>query len=189
MTLTNAQPKCYPGLLSDSVEFFAVEGGLKFLSSGKVEAACNMPYHVAKLAEDKIKSEKDTSAALKDWYPNSEFDQVLCFYKCRYGGLDFVADIENNELQEGDYWDCPARKTCKYNGIICKPPTVNGIELTSFDVQLLKLLSTSATNEKIAFDLQIPFGSLHKPKQALYEKFKVQTRQELTIKTRDLNII
>ena len=121
---------------------------------------------------------------------NSVFDQQNQFLKCRYGGLDFSADIKDNHFQEGDYWDCPKRATCAFNGIICKAPTYNGQKLSPIDIKLMKLLSTNATNEVIADALNLALGTFHKLKKALYVKLNnIQTKQELALIAKSLNLI
>jgi len=190
MTLANQKPNLYPGMISSGVEFFAVEGERKFIANGKVECTTNLPAGIIQLAEEKIKKNPNVEKALLEWHPNSSFKRVDQFLHCRYGGLDFTADFEDNTFKEGDYFDCPKRANCKFNGILCHAPKYNGNSLTPLDIKLMKLLSTTLTNETIAEMLHLAYGSFHKFKQALYSKLgNIQTKQELALITKSLNII
>lgn len=190
MTLTNPQPTLYPGMLDKGIEFFAVESEMKFIANGKIKCTTKLPDSILQQIAQEISKNKEVEAALIEWHPNSKFDQQNQFLKCRFGGLDVSADMENNQFKEGDYWDCPNRANCKFNGLICKAPTVNGQELTPLEINLMKMLATTLTNETIAIELNLPFGSFHKHKQALYAKLgNIQTKQENALIAKSLNII
>jgi len=197
MTLTNKQPTLYPGMLSNAseVEFFVVEDEMNYIANGKVNSIANAPFSIIQLTKEEIAKDSEAEAALIHWYPKSEFKRQVQFLKCRYGGLDHSADMKDNQFAEPDYWDCPKRDTCPFNGVICKLPKYNGNQLTAIDIKLMKLLSTTATNEVIADTLNLAFGSFHKLKQALYSKLgdspntPIQTKQELALIAKSLNLI
>lgn len=189
MTLTKQQSTVYPGMLCSGIEFFAVESGMKFISEGKVQSFSEIPSGIAMILNEEIESTSEVKSALLEWHPNSNFQRMLQFAKCRFGGLDFSADIENNQLKDGDYWDCPNRSVCKYSGVLCKQPKYNGFELSTIEIKLMKLTSTTQTNETIASNLDLALGSFHKIKQALYSKLGVQTKQEVALIAKSLNII
>lgn len=187
MTLTN---RIYPGMLDRAIEFFTVESEGYFIQKGQIKCFNEMSYGVYAIVKNHISKDHVLTRTLKTWHPDNETEQVYQFLKCRYGGLDFKADIKDNKLQDGDYWECPKRATCSFNGIVCKAPQYNGHNLTSLDVKLMKLLSTNETNESIAQQLHIPMGSFHKSKKILYEKLgNVQTKQEITKINMSLNLI
>ncbi|WP_341221894.1 hypothetical protein [Polaribacter atrinae] len=195
MTLTNQKNTFYPGMISSDVEFFVVEDEMKFISEGEIKSTRKLPFSIIQLTQEEIEKDAAADAALNEWHPESEFKRQNQFLKCRYGGLDFSADIEDNKFKDGDYWDCPNRSTCKYNGIICKPPKYNGVSLNIIDIKLMKLLSTTLTNETIAAMLKLPFGSFHKHKQSLYAKLgdspnnPIQTKQEVALIAKSFNLI
>lgn len=189
MTLTNSHPSVYPGMLNDSVELFTVESKMNFINSGKVEPIVNLPFGIRQLTSEEIKKDPMVASALQVMHPNSEFKQQNQFLQCRFGGLDFTADIINNQFGEPDYWDCPKRATCQFNGIICKSPTYNKASISPLEIKFMKLLPTNLTNETISAELDLAFGSFHKFKQALYAKLGVQTKQEVALIAKSLNII
>ncbi|MDN3665589.1 helix-turn-helix transcriptional regulator [Algibacter miyuki] len=192
MALTNNQPTLYPGMMASAseVEFFVVEDEINYISEGKINSIANAPFGIIQLTKEEIAKDPEADAALKEWHPNSEFKRQVQFLKCRFGGLDYTADMKGNQFGEPDYWDCPKRATCPFNGVICKLPKYQDSQLTSIDIELMKLLSTTYTNEVIADKLNLAFGSFHKLKQALYSKLgDIQTKQELALIAKSLNLI
>lgn len=191
MTLRNQthQPALYPGMNCKGTEFFTVESEMKFITNGKVDTMLNLPYSIRQLTKEEIKREPAVEQALLKMHPTSEFNRENQFLKCRYGGLDFSADIKDNKFTEGDYWDCPNRGKCPFNGIICKAPTYNGQKLTQVEINLMKLLSTNAINKVIAETLLLADGTFHKLKKELYKKLNIQTKQELALIAHSLNLI
>lgn len=191
MTLTNnSRSNLYAGMLDSGVELFVVEDELKYISGGKIKEFTELPFIIIQILREEIEKNKKLKMALLDWHPNSEYNRLEQFGKCRFGGLDFEADIKNNKLQEGEYWNCPKRATCAYNGIVCRAPKFNGNLLSELDVKLMRLLSSPKTNEVIADELKLPFGSFHKLKQSLYAKLgNIQTKQENALIAKSLNII
>tara|TARA_R110002126_G_scaffold291063_2_gene450236 strand:+ start:36210 stop:36779 length:570 start_codon:yes stop_codon:yes gene_type:complete len=189
MTHTQTSNSLYPGMLCKGVEFFAVEGEMKFIKDGHVLPLNQLPFAIIQLGNEEIESHPEVAKALQEWHPNSKFNQLQQFLQCRYGGLDFSADMENNQFKEGDYWNCPSRKTCPFNGIICKAPKVNNQELTALEIDLMILKSTNKINQVIADELNLALGSFHKASKILYQKLGVQTRQEITVKAHELNLI
>jgi hypothetical protein len=190
MTLINNTPVLYAGMNCSGIEIFAVESEMKFIADKQIQSIINLPYGIRQLTQEEIEKDATVKEALIKMHPNSVFDQQNQFLQCRYGGLDFSADIKGNKFQEGDYWDCPNRATCPFNGVICKQPTYKGQKLSSIDILLMKQLSTNATNEVIADKLNLALGSFHKLKKALYKKLgNIQTKQENALIAKSLNLI
>jgi DNA-binding CsgD family transcriptional regulator len=190
MTLTKKQPMLYPGMKSSGVEFFVFEDEMNFIANGEIKPILNAPFSILQLTKEEILKNSEVDAALKIMHPTSELKRLIQFLECRYGGLDYNPDIKDNQFGEPDYWDCPKRPNCEFNGLICKAPKYKGSELTLLDIKLTKLLVTSATNETIADMLNLAFGSFHKHKQSLYAKFGgIQTKQELALIAKSLNLI
>lgn len=189
MTLTN---NIYPGMVDTQgeVEFFTYLGGVKAIQNGKIKDFTELHFGIIQLLEEEIEANKKVKMALLDWHPTSKYARLEQFTKCRFGGLDFKADIKKGVLQKGEYWNCLQRENCINNGIICNPPMFNGVTLSPLDIKLMKLMATSYTNEVIAEMLQLPLGSFHKYKKALYSKLgNVQTKQEVALIAKSLNFI
>ena len=189
MSLTKQTPSLYPGMLCNGVEFFAVESEMKFIANGSVQSLTNLPFPIVQLGNEEIEKDPEVEKALLEWHPKSSFSRLKQFLQCRYGGLDHSADLEDNQFKDGDYFHCKKRSTCKYNGIICLQPKYNGQSLTSLEISLMQKLSTNLTNEVIAEQLSLAYGSFHKYKQILYEKLGVQTKPEIALIAKSLNLI
>jgi DNA-binding CsgD family transcriptional regulator len=187
---TTTQPRVFPGMLCQGIEIFKSESGTKVISSGTVISFHDIPTPIYQTLKESMVHNKEAHAILKEWHPESELKQVEKFSECRFGGLDFTPDIIGNQLQEGEYHDCPFRGKCKGEGIVCKALKYKGNVLTAEDIELIRLLSTSDTNEVIAEKLNISLGQYHKIKKDLYARLgNIQTKQEATLIATELNLI
>lgn len=193
MTTTTILPngnKIYPGLVCRSIEFFIDDNGIfQVLSSGNVKEFSKAPYSYHQILKEAIEQDPEAAKILHEWHPTSELQRLVQFGKCRFGGLDFKGDVIDFELQKGEYVECAARDTCPAAGILCHKPVVNGLELSFMEVKVLKALATIETNEAIAENLNIKLGSFHLLKRNLYEKLKIQTKQEAVMIGRDHNLL
>ncbi len=189
MTTQSPTTRVYPGLLDSNIEFFNSDDGLKVISNSQVINFKDLPPIIYNMLSEKMHSEHEAIKILNTWCPNSEVQQLRKFTKCRFGGLDFTPDISKNKLQDGEYWDCPNRGNCIGEGIVCKNIQYNNQELTTADLRLMKLLTSSETNETIASIIDVSFGQLHKLKKILYQKLNAQTRQCVSNVLAALNII
>lgn len=180
----------YPGMINSEIEFFTTGETLTFIQNGKMLPFSKIDSTIYKMLKDEMHKDIDAHLALMDWHPNNEQMQVEQFTKCRYGGLDFNADITaSGRVQKGEYWECPLRTNCKSAGLVCKNIKVHHQPITIDEVQLIKLLVTDMTNDVIAMELKIALGTLHLKKRVLYEKLEISTKQELTIFAFQYNII
>lgn len=183
---TNRQ---FPGMGDLGIEFFISEKETKFIQHGQVLPFAELPIATVNLLQEAIRQDPQVNAELRDMHPSSPVNRIEQFARCRFGGLDFVGDIVDGKLQEGEYHECPIRSTCKSNGILCKLPSYNGQNLSALDVQLMQELSTSKTNDVIANEMNLPMGSFHKAHRHLYDKLGIQTKQENTKIALRLNLI
>lgn len=183
---TNRQ---FPGMGCNAIEFFISDKETKIIQHGKVLPFSEIPFATLKMLEQTIQADINIKLELHDMHPTSRLKRIEQFARCRFGGLDFVGDIIDGQLQEGEYHSCPNRGNCASEGILCKLPSHNGQKLSSQNIQLMQLLSTSFTNENIAEKMSLPMGSFHKAHRLLYEKLGVQTKQEVTKIAYLLNLI
>lgn len=181
--------RVYPGMLDSNYEFFNTEDGLKVMSNGKIIDFNAIPMPLYQLLKEEKEKHSEAHAILMEWYPDSEINRLKTFAKCRFGGLDYTPDITPETTQLGEYWDCPLRGACKGEGIVCLPLRFNDQILHNLEIKMIKLLTTSSTNEVISNDLNLSLGLFHKTKQKLYKKLQVQTKQEITIIAQELNLI
>ena len=183
---TNRQ---FPGMGDSHIEFFISEKETKVIQHGKVLPFSQIPFATLKVLEQAIQEDININLELHDMHPTSKLKRLEQFARCRFGGLDFVGDIIDGKLQEGEYHNCPKRGNCPSEGILCKLPSYNGQKLSSQDIQLIQLLSTAKTNDVIADEMNLPMGSFHKAHRLLYDKIGVQTKQEVTKIAYLLNLI
>jgi hypothetical protein len=179
----------YPGMMDNSTEFFIHNNEVKVMHAGVIKDFTDISFQTISLINEKINESNEVKLALHDMQPLSEIKRIEQFVRCRFGGLDFKADIINNELQDGEYWECPNRGICPHEGTLCKLPLFNEHRLTTQDVKLMQLTTTNKTNEVIADEMNLPFGSFHLLKKLLYSILGVQTKQEIAVISRTLNLI
>ena len=180
----------YPGMISEEIEFFTTGQELKVIQNGKIFPFAEISPKVYEILKNAMPKDFDAHSELIKWHPTNEAKQIEQFTKCRYGGLDFNADIDiAGKLQKGEYWPCPLRGSCNAEGIICKNITYNGNQISNQEINLIKELVTDTTNEEIADKLNIKLGTLHFKKRVLYEKLEIKTKQELTIFAIKYNLI
>ena len=195
MTTTNktSRRRIYPGLVCGGIEYFNMGGILMVISSGSAKRLEDAPYAYHQILQDAIDQEPETRQLLQEWFPDSDSNpklkRIIQFGKCRVGGLDFQSDVKDYKLQAGEYTECPKRDTCPGAGILCKAPVHNGVEISFLEVKLVQALATNDTNECIAGKIPLPLGTFHLLKKKLYAKLNIQTKQELVMIGRDLNLI
>lgn len=178
-----------PGLSCGGLEFFTDKGKTKFLRNGKVRPLARLDFPIIEKIKKKIGADAELDAELKHHHPDSEWKRIEMFIRCRYGGIDHFSDMDNGELTAGDFWPCPLRGKCRSEGIICRSPVYEGVEIEKEEVKMIQLLTTADTNETIADKLAMPMGTFHLVKKNLYNKLNVFTKQELTIIAIKLNLI
>ena len=186
----NQNSNILPGMVNNSLEVFVVENVTKAIHKGKVIDFTELPLGIIELLKEAIKNDKQVALALHDWHPFSQWKRIEQYASCRLGGLDYNDDITaDGKFQDGEYWPCPKRGTCQYEGIICKLPIVNDHRLSPEDVKLMQLSTTEKTNEVIAEELDMPLGSFHKAKARIHQILGIQTKQGITKFCTYLNLI
>lgn len=182
-------PKLYPGLVCNNVELFHDGFSLKAISGGSIKSFQELPFLYIQTIREAISKSPEVQEHLLLMHPDSEMKRIEQFAICNFSGLDHTPDIAEGVLQEGEYWDCPKRGLCPAEGILCKQLQYNGKAITSVEIKMIKLLATDMTNESMAEELHLPFGTYHLIKKKLYEKLGVCTKQEITLIGVALNII
>ena len=96
----------FPGMGCNATEFMLINDEVKFLNNGRILPFCELSSETLAVLEQAINDDVQVKIELHDWFPNSKMKRIEKFAKCRFGGLDFQADILNGKLQEGEYWEC-----------------------------------------------------------------------------------
>lgn len=179
-----------PGMKQGEVEFFLQDKKVQAISSGQIVTIDQLPARVIEKMKALINKDKKVVSALEEMHPYNEMAQLEQLIHCRFGGMDATPDIKMcGTIQDGEYWDCPMRATCKYNGTLCKLPFIGTRRIKEREVELLQYTSTTMTNETIAEEMEISLGQFHKWKKNLYSFLKIQTKQEGTIIAMNYNLI
>jgi ATP/maltotriose-dependent transcriptional regulator MalT len=179
----------HPGMGCSTTEFYVSENETLIIENNRIKPFAEISEENRIILQNEINSDQLVFNALFEMHPESEMKRLEQFTRCRLGGLDYQADIIDGKLQDGEYWECPERGTCKSEGILCKLPTYNGKRLEMDEIKLLQLTSTNKINEVIAEDLNLPLGTLHKFKKSVYKKLGIQTKQEGVVISFFLNLI
>lgn len=189
MTLNTMNNRPYPGMTCNATEFFIENNELKIIQNFRIIPFCEISFATQDILQEAIANDSEAEKILHALHPTSKFRRLEQFARCRFGGLDFQADIKNGILQEGEYWPCPQRGHCDAENILCKRPSFNNQQLSDQEIKLLQLMATNKKNEVIATDIKVSYGMLHKLKKNLYEKLRIQTKQEGVLISMFLNLI
>jgi DNA-binding CsgD family transcriptional regulator len=171
--------RIYPGMMDNSIEFFMNNNELNVIENSKIKPFCELSFNALSILNETINQDINVKLALFEMHPTSPMQRVEQFARCRFGGLDFQADIKDGQLQDGEFWECPNRGNCPHEGTLCKLPSFKNERLTKQEVELIQLSSSDKINEVIADEMHLPMGSFHKAKKILYERLGVQTKQEV----------
>jgi DNA-binding CsgD family transcriptional regulator len=183
------ETKVYPGMVCNGIEFFLQNDDLKIIQHGHVKPFDEISYQTSQIIKETIEASPEILEALIEMQPNSETKRIEQFAKCRFGGLDFQADMIDGEMQDGEYWPCPLHGNCKHEGTLCKLPKFNEQRLSKEEIKLMQLSTSDKTNDVIADELQMPLGTFHQTKKYLHRKLAIQTKQEITKIAFFLNLI
>ena len=185
---TNNSNRIYPGMLNANIEFFKRDNSVHMVHNGAVSCVSNAPNTILSLLSNALEEDAPALEALQKMVPSE--DILPKFIWCRFGGLDFSPDIADGKLQDGEYHPCRLRGKCSGEGLVCKMPIYKGVRLSKLNVRLMQLLSTTLTNEAIASEMNLAMGTFHQMKKALYVLLgNVQTKQEVTLIAKELNIV
>lgn len=189
--MTTKNVRWYPGMLpSTGAEIFNYENEDFVIENGQIKPFDQLSSYYLRILINAINSDPKVDQELQIMHPDCEMKRVRKFSRCRFGGLDYTADIIDGKLQPGEFWPCPLRGSCRSEGILCKLPEYQGQVLSNKEIKLIQLLSSNATNEVIAYEMEMPAGTLHRDKAALYRKLgNIQTKQEVAQIAFFLNLI
>lgn len=170
--------RIYPGMLDDSIEYFKTKSDVMVINNGSIKKFDDVAEHpyLAKIIAD----DKDLQNILQEWHGNDENEKQKTLAKCRFGALNFFADINEDEVMH-DYISCPLRGNCAGEHIVCKPLVINGEVVSNEEVAILREVSGDDTNANIAKKLGIPLGTLNVKKTNLYQKLGLYTKQHAAL--------
>ena len=130
----------------------------------------------------------DDPIALQDLKNYSQEKAIEQFAFCVFGAADSEPDFcKNGELQAADNFICSSNCMClKWPS---KKITVEGVQLTSRQLEIAQLMATDLCDKQIADRLGITISTLDTHKKTLFEKCNVHSKTALVIKLIDQKII
>lgn len=168
--------KVYPGMLDDRKEYFTIGDNVYLIQNGRVMSFFEVSEH-PELAEI-IQSEPETQRHLFTMCGDDPLSQQHKLARCRFGGLNFSADFPGDGQATADFIDCPLRGKCAGENIICRPACIAGKEITPLELTVLRQCSGNSKNWVIAGLLKMPVGSFNVLKTKVYQRLKIQTKQQ-----------
>lgn len=169
--------RTYPGMLDTSKEYFNSGRDVMMIHNGSVkrfEDVCSHPE-----LQQIIESETDLQKVLNEWHPNDQLSQQKVVARCRFGALNFSPDFSGGQ-NVADHSDCPHRGSCIGENIVCKPVSVDGVQLTVEELTILRALTGDDKNTTIAGKLGYATGTFFVQKTRIYSKFnRLITKQQI----------
>lgn len=159
------------GMMKDDPngELFSDNGQEFATLNGGIVSYYDFPQWLKAEIDNKIESDQDISASLIEADILQEDQARRQVIRCLYGVFDGKADIINQKLQDPEYWHCPCRGTCPYEGRLCKAVLVHdNVYLTPREVEVLKNIDLQA--KEIADRLNIAESTVPKFKQNIFDK-------------------
>ena len=167
--------RSYPGMLDHSKEYFNNGPDVMMIHNGHVKKFDEVSEH-PELAHI-IATESDLNRILTEWFHDDERLKQKTLAKCRFGALNFSADI-NGETVVSDHADCPHRGKCRGEFIVCREPLINGETVTNEEIKILKEICGNDKNTTIADNLGFALGTFKVMKTSLYKKCRFITKQQ-----------
>lgn len=170
--------RIYPGMLDGSKEYFNSGSQVMKIHNGTIRNFDDIEDH-PELAQI-IATDEDLKKILQQWHGDDERLKQKTLARCRFGALNFFADFNDDEVTS-DYVYCSLRGSCAGENIICKPPVINGEEISTEELEILKEVSGDDTNASIAEKLGYPLGTFNVKKTNLYQKLGLMTKQHAVL--------
>ena len=167
--------RSYPGMLDHSKEYFNNGPDVMMIHNGVVQKFDEVPEH-PELAQI-IATESDLNRILTEWFHDDEHLKQKTLAKCRFGALNFSADI-HGETVVSDHADCPHRGKCRGEFIVCQKPLINGETVTTEEIEILKEICGNDKNSTIADNLGFALGTFKVVKTSIYKKCRFITKQQ-----------
>lgn len=180
------------GLLNDSIEFFADTDNLKAyaLQSGAVIGFEYFPENLKALIQTQMDRHPERMKAIR-MMVGSAADAVMKQYLyCTYGGFDNQPDMVAGKLQAPEYWPCPKRGVCKFEGrICCALLTSSGEIISRREIEVLRLIALGYLEKRIAEILFLSPKTVPVHTRNLLRKTGLKSKADLTRFATQKNLI
>lgn len=143
------------GLLDGNCEFFSDGTDVYALYDGKTWKFEEFPAELIEMLNNDIQKYPDAIVSLIELDLVDPTIMLKQYARCRFGGFDGEADIENGQLIHTEYWECGLRGKCKHEGKLCQSIKVGDKFLTKREIEVLKCIGEGMLDKEIAAHLNI----------------------------------
>lgn len=177
------------GLLDNNCEFFTQGTEVFAIYNGRVIRFDEFPQELIELLKKDLSKYPDAMKALVEMDLLDDHSMLWQYTRCRFGGFDGEADIENGELKHTEYFECGARGTCKYEGKLCQSIKVKNGHLTKREIEVLKCIADGMLDKEIADALSISINTVPVFKKNIQDKTGLTRKADMTRFAIQKNII
>ncbi|MHB8209177.1 response regulator transcription factor [Mucilaginibacter sp.] len=150
------------GLINNQYEFFAnTELHAFCLTQGRVIPFEEFDESLLSLVEAEMMKFPVKIFNIHKMGFTGRVEVIRQFLLCNYGGFDNSADMADSKLQPTEYWPCPLRGKCAFEGKICDGlKTDSGQILSTREIQVVKLIASGHMDKEIASHLKIKLNTV-----------------------------
>jgi DNA-binding CsgD family transcriptional regulator len=181
------------GLIDDNAEFFVTpDMQPKCLISGSAVAFEDFGSDLLAALSVSLYSHHSKKVAIYQKMTGSTDEMVVLkqFTFCCYGGFDCKADLFNGALKETEYWQCPNRAVCKFDGKGCdRLRTDSGQHLTKREIEYIQQTSTGKLDKEIAGDLRLSLYTITTHSKNVRKKLGLLRKADITRFAHQKNLI
>lgn len=176
--------KTAPGLpeflTGNHLEVYFKEGGLLAVHDGRIKDFFDLPTEVLQRFRDEMENDAEALFLFDQAGIRSYRDQLFLYVKCRFGGYNGTADLNECGSLADEHWDCGAGCKCALRPLFRGKYNAPNGELTEREMQVLKMIAADLPGKQIAAELGVAQGTVDKHKQSIFRKVGVQTSVALT---------
>ena len=140
------------GLFDSNQEFFASPDmkAYSFSNGAKISFA-EFEESVITEAEKEMLMDPKRHQAIIEMAGEDRLAQIERHIICTRGGLDNKPDLVDGKLQVPEYWPCPLRGTCKFEGVGCDSLVTDlGHKLSKREIEVIKLTAQGFLDKEMA---------------------------------------
>jgi DNA-binding NarL/FixJ family response regulator len=154
--------------MKTGIEFFATGDDVFMIDQeGQLKPFDRFPLEVLDRLREEIEADAKLEQALDEL--TSGTDQIRQFIRCRFGAFNNQGDLVDGVLT-AEYIDCGHRSDCMYEGIICRR------ELTSRELEILKLIADDLADKQIADKLGISVFTVSNHRASILHKLGIASK-------------
>lgn len=164
-----------PGIHGSEIEFFVMDGELKFLKGGKIFPWSEVTLDVLVLIRMNLEQDPKALEGLEAMGIINPADQLKQYVYCQFGDFDKKADITADGIFVREYWDC-GHRPCPGDGKVCKFPEVLNGKLTPHEAYIIRLICRDIPNKQIAQIMGISTQTVNKECKTIARKLGCYTK-------------